>query len=88
MSKQEYRALVSAVGRVLRSEWDPLGIVDVLQAGDEYDDLARRLPAVMVCAPLHETIAQTLIAYERDELGLAANEARAHAITGRLLALI
>ncbi|MFD0986464.1 hypothetical protein [Methyloligella solikamskensis] len=84
---QDSSALLEQVRTVLREAWDPIGIRDVSDTEDEYEDY---VPAVAKCVADGATageIAEALLKIERESLGLPGDPARARRVAERLHAV-
>jgi len=69
------------------NEWDPIGIRDVPQAKDEYDDYAAPIARLLVEGTSVAELSRYLLEIERDTLGLRGDPARASEVATKLLSL-
>lgn len=83
----EFDRLCQRIRAILSIDWDPIGVRDVPQAGDEYEPyvipVANRLMARQPAAEL----ARYLLDTETNLLGLDGNTRRAHAVALKLRAV-
>ena len=69
--------IFASVRDTLLNEWDPIGIRDVPQAKDEYDDYAAPIARLLVEGTSVAELSRYLLEIERDTLGLRGDPARA-----------
>lgn len=70
--------LVLAVGKVLLSDWDPIGVHDEPRAQDEYDSYAPTIARLVAEGASTEMIARHLLRIEIEEMSLPPDAARAN----------
>jgi hypothetical protein len=80
------KAIQDEVRRILLKEWDPIGIVDVPQAADEYDSYSLQLTSSIVAGVSVDALADRLMAIETGQMGLKPNRSRAERVASLLLA--
>lgn len=79
--------LAKQVRAVLLHDWDPIGIADEPAAQDEYDSYAPGVVRLLLSGATSATIADHLIAIERDRMGLPGDLSAASRVATRLMAL-
>lgn len=79
--------VIAAVCAILLSDWDPIGIRDVLKAQDEYDSYTPAIARLVAEGASAETIARRLIRIETEEMGLQPDPERASRVALKLLQL-
>jgi hypothetical protein len=77
--------LTNAVREILLADWDPIGVGDVPQAADEYDDYALRIARMLAGGTSVAELSGYLLEIETDTLGLKGDPARATRAAERLL---
>jgi len=88
--KKRYLALYQLVRDVLWQEWDPIGVNKLSTADDEYDSYAPPLVHMLLDGASPESIAQQLIDFEGNAIGLSNTGAslnRAFEVAERLCAI-
>ena len=70
--------------QVLMSDWDPIGIRDVPQARDEYDDYARQIARTLAAGTSTADLSKRLLEIETASMGLPGNRERANAAARKL----
>ena len=63
------REIQVAIARVLLEDWDPIGIRDVPEAQDEYDDYVGAIYRLLADGASAMAIAQHLCSIERNSMG-------------------
>jgi len=64
------REIQTAIARVLLTRWDPIGIVDVSEASDEYDAYVGPVHRLLVSGATEHEIARYLAGIETTAMGL------------------
>lgn len=79
MKSREERAeeIQGAIRQILLHDWDPIGVVEVEEAQDEYDSYVGGVYRLLVSAAPPEDVAAHLSAIERDMMGFENARARA-----------
>ena len=75
------------VRKVLRQDWDPIGVKDIAAAQDEYDRYADELVQLVSANTSATAIAMRLTSIEANELGLVPGAERAQRVAEKLAAL-
>ena len=70
------KALTNAIDTVLLDHWDPIGIRDVPQARDEYDEYAAHIRSMLLRGAPSGELAAYLLAVEVRSLGLEGDPER------------
>jgi len=88
-SKARERAsrYLHAVAPILLREWDPLGVVDIPEADDEYNTYVNGVVSLLVRGEPKEKLVEYLWAVETENMGLDGDRARVEAVAARLLQL-
>ena len=73
------------VRRILVADWDPIGVGDVPQARDEYDEYLPPLLGMLASGTSVRKLSSYLLKIERDSLGLEGDPDRANRVATRLL---
>lgn len=76
-----------AVGEILLHEWDPLGVVDIPEADDEYDTYVNAVTSLLVRGASKEKLVAYLWTVETENMGLDGDRPRIEAAVARLLEL-
>jgi hypothetical protein len=76
--------LFENVKRVLMHDWDPIGIRDVPQAQDEYDDYARQIARMLAAGISIADLSKDLLEIETGSMGLPGDSGRANAVARKL----
>ena len=63
------REIQAAVGRVLLTRWDPIGVADVPEASSEYDAYVGPVYRLLAAGATDNEIAQHLVGVETKALG-------------------
>jgi hypothetical protein len=69
------------------SKWEPIGVRDVPQAADEYDEYASHVARMQVEGASVAEVSRYLLEVERNALGLKGDPARASEVAVKLLSL-
>lgn len=77
--------LMSRVRRVLLAEWDPIGIRDVPQARDEYDEYLPLITKMLVKGTTAAELSSHLLEIETNDFGLKGDPDRASHVATHLL---
>jgi hypothetical protein len=80
----EPATLVERVRRVLMADWDPIGVRNVSQVGDEYDGYARQIAGQLVAGTSLADLSNGLLEIEISAMGLPGNRDRANAAARKL----
>lgn len=67
--------------------WDPIGVADVPEAGDEYEPYVPALAGLVASGAGIDALAARLVEIECREMGWAGNGVRARDVAMRLCAL-
>jgi hypothetical protein len=78
-------SLIAKVRQVLLADWDPIGIRDVPQAHDEYDEYVPPIARMLAERTTAVELSDRLLKIERDALGLKGDPDRARLVAARLL---
>ena len=88
IDKHASRELRQQIGRVLREQWDPIGVGDQPAAADEYDGYVYGVFRLLLDGASEHAIARHLLIAERDAMGLNGTpEAHRLAVAGALRSL-
>ncbi len=79
--------LTDAVEKILLAHWDPIGVGDVRQAADEYDEYALYVARMLAKGSSHAELSRYLLEIERATLGLKGDPARARRVAAKLLTI-
>lgn len=77
--------LTDAVREVLLVDWDPIGVNDVPQAADEYEEYAPPIARMLSDGTSIAELSRHLLEIETDVLGLEGDPARAERVAASLL---
>ncbi|HKQ20255.1 MAG TPA: hypothetical protein VJW75_10970 [Candidatus Eisenbacteria bacterium] len=77
----------AAVAEILLHEWDPLGVVDVPEADDEYDTYVNGVTSLLVRGASKEKLIAYLWTVETQNIGLDGDRPRIESTVARLLEL-
>jgi hypothetical protein len=81
-------AIQDSIRKVLIEDWDPLGISDVSECGEEYDSYIALIYRILVGSRAGDDLVEALCKIERDEMGVRpANSEVLLAVAKRLLEL-
>lgn len=80
----ESAGLLENVRQVLMSDWDPIGIRDVSEARDEYDDYARQIVRRLAAGASTAELCKRLLEIETAAMGLPGNRERANEAARKL----
>ncbi len=75
------------IRRILLREWDPIGVVDIAEAQDEYDGYVSKIHGMLVRHDLRQELIDHLWRIETVNMGLAGDRPRTEATADRLLRL-
>lgn len=76
--------LQQEVRKILLMDWDPIGIRDVPQAQDEYDNYVPRIAEMVTSRRSIVELSEYLLHLETGVMGLPGNRERARAVAGKL----
>lgn len=79
--------LTNEVRAILLAYWDPIGICDVPQAQDEYDEYVLPIARMLLKGSSISDLSRYLSMVEADMLSREANSERASQVAERLLSL-
>jgi hypothetical protein len=77
-------SLYNQIRQILLTDWDPIGICDVRQAQDEYDDYVGRIAEMLTNSRSIAETSEYLLHVETNVLGLPGNRERARAVAAKL----
>jgi hypothetical protein len=77
-------SLYERVRSILLTDWDPIGIQDVPQASDEYDQYVNALAKMVIARTPAPELSKRLLEIETQAMGLAGNRDRARAVADKL----
>ncbi len=69
------RKIQEAIGQILLEDWDPIGVRDVPEAGDEYDGYIGGVYRLLATGAPPQVVAEHLCAVERDSMGFEQAQA-------------
>ncbi|WNJ88718.1 hypothetical protein [Bosea sp. 685] len=72
---------------LLLNDWDPIGVVDVAEAADEYDSYACHLHSMLTAGTTSQAVAEYLNWVVTAQMDLTGNLARNREIAERAVAL-
>jgi hypothetical protein len=72
---------------ILLKDWDPVGIQDVPQAGDEYDQYIPPIAKMVIGKASAPELSQRLLEIEIQSMGLAGDRDRARIVAEKLLSI-
>ena len=76
------------IGKILREDWDPIGVSDAPEAEDEYDGYVGGIYRLLVSGVVPEAMAAHLVRIESEEMGLTPVDARDRlAVAAKLCAI-
>lgn len=78
-------SFIDAIEALLRKNWDPIGIVDMAAAQDEYQAYAAMIAGMVARGASQGALVEALLRFERDEMGLPGDEVRAERVAAHLL---
>ena len=78
---------LESVRQVLLQDWDPIGVRDIPQAGNEYDAYASPIAAKLTAKISMADLSKHLLEIETQSMGLAGNPERALVVAQKLRAL-
>ena len=84
----EFFAIDATIRRVLIREWDPIGVGDLDEAGDEYDSYAPDLMSMLNRQATPSEIFEYLWYVETEHMGLPGDREHTMAIARRLVELM
>ena len=76
--------LLREVREVLLADWDPIGVRDIPQARDEYDEYATTIAQLLRAGASPAELASHLVEIEVNSMGLKGNSERATLAATRL----
>ena len=80
-------SLYEAVRQILLREWEPIGVVDVPAAQDEYDVYIQPIVRLVLGHASPTVLSEHLLRIENVEMGLRADRGRAFRAAEKLRAL-
>ncbi len=78
------RSLHQDVRKILLTDWDPIGVRDVPQAQDEYDDYVPRIAEMVTNRRSIVEVSEYLLHLETSVMGLPGDRERARSVAGKL----
>lgn len=87
MKEITVQTLHRKIREVLLKEWDPIGIQDIPEAQDEYDDYVRDVYSILIFRKPVSEMLEYLLWLETEHMGLTADKQRAQSIAEKLIAL-
>ena len=82
------KLLQKKIKQVLLKEWDPIGIQDVSEAQDEYDNYIFPLYELLVSGKTEREVFDYLWWIKTEHMGLSGNRKNTEVISKKLYALI
>ena len=79
--------IANEVRGIFLDEWDPIGVRDVPQARDEYDEYLLPIAKMLVGGTTIAEISSRLLQIEREAFGLKGDTDRASRVAIRLMSL-
>src|SRR4030095_11921786 len=76
-----------AIQKILLNDWDPIGIVGVFQAKDEYDGYVPEIHAILIRHASKQQLIDHLWWIETVHMGLCGNRGKTEAIAEQLLSV-
>jgi len=80
----QFNKLYERVSAILLGEWDPIGIRDVPNAGDEYSSYATPIAKMIIARKSTFDLSNYLFRIEIDEMGLNGDKGRARSVAEKL----
>lgn len=74
--KTKASTIQKSVAAVLMAHWDPIGIKDVGEARDEYDQYVRKIANDLMMGASDSALSAYLLHVEKEELGLVPDPNR------------
>ena len=81
------RSLQEAIREVLLREWDPIGVVGIFEAQDEYDSYVSQIYGLLVRREPSHKMVDFLWWAETEQMGLCGNRCRTEQVAERLIQL-
>jgi len=78
---------INSIETILLHDWDPIGIVDIVAAHDEYKTYIPTITSAIEQGATIEMLTHALLSIERNEMGLVGDEYRARKVAEKLLHL-
>ena len=82
------RDLQNRIREVLLRDWDPIGVAEIPEAVDEYDDYIHEIHGLLIRREPRHRLVDHLWWTETDHMALFGNRARTEAVAERLLGLV
>jgi len=82
-----FRQLRRPIGDLLLRSWDPIGVQDVPEAQDEYDNYVPRVFSLLANRATPKQVADYLFAVETDRMGMTGDDSKRDAVSRQLVAL-
>lgn len=77
-----------SIEKILLSEWDPIGIMNEVNAKDEYHAYATDIANMITHGATTKDISDALLKIERDMMGLNGDTERADRVAQNLLSVL
>ncbi|WP_374088021.1 hypothetical protein [Methylomicrobium lacus] len=77
--------LYRRIDEILWREWDPIGVSEITEARDEYYGYLPIVFRLVLEGKEEEVIAQCLLSFEKERMGLAGNAENAKRVAGLVL---
>ncbi|WP_116964866.1 hypothetical protein [Fastidiosibacter lacustris] len=81
------KALYQAIQKLLIEEWDPIGVVDIPEAQDEYDSYVPGIYNMLISRKSKHDIFEYLWWLETEHMGLTGNWKQTEILAERLCSL-
>jgi hypothetical protein len=85
---QAARDLQARIREVLLRDWDPIGVSDITEAVDEYDDYIHEIHGLLIRRESRHRLVDHLWWIETDHMALFGNRSRTEAVADRLMGLM
>ncbi len=82
------KLLRKKIGKILLTEWDPIGVRDILEAQDEYDAYVSPLYKLLISGKSEYEIFNYLWWIETEYMGLIGDKEQTEAIARKLRLLV
>lgn len=84
---QRARTLQQKIRAILLEEWDPIGVIEIPDARDEYDGYVPDIYAILISQKPINDVFDYLLWAEAEHMGLTVNRQRTQRISEQLFAL-
>ena len=68
--KQKWKKIENLTRKVLMTCWDPIGVIDIPEAQDEYDSYIGQIAHLLIEEKTDKQIAEKLLSIELGEMGI------------------